>query len=176
MKTQLKDRVLWYDGTNEVDSSMVPTLLMAGVPIKKIVSSGPDIDQFNHLTMDDVIAHTKTDIDDPSFDWKIPEQYLNVDIRQALNAKLSEFLSKNPKASKMDYEFRLNAELDEVDRRDMSMMIRTILYVVDTLRNNGEVWGVGRGSSCASLILFLIGLHKVDPIKYAIPMAEFFHD
>jgi DNA polymerase III alpha subunit len=176
MKTQLKDRVLWYDGTNEVDSSLVPTLLMAGVPIRKIVSSGPDIDQFNHLSLDEEIIASKDDIEDPSFEWKIPSDYLGIDVRQVLHSKLNQFLEQNTRCSRMDYEFRLNAELDEIGRRDMTMMIRTIIYVVDILKQNNQVWGVGRGSSCASLALFLIGLHKVDPIKYTIPMAEFFHD
>jgi DNA polymerase III alpha subunit len=176
MKTTLKDRVLWYDGTNEVDSSLVPVLLMAGVPVDKIISSGPDVDQFNQLSMDETIRPVKEDIDDPSFKWKVPEEYVKLDLRAYVHKQVDEFLEKNPKASKMDYKFRVDAELDETERRDMAMMMKTIIYVVDTLKKNNQVWGVGRGSSCASLILFLIGLHKVDPVKYAIPMAEFYHD
>jgi DNA polymerase III alpha subunit len=33
---------------------------------------------------------------------------------------------------------------------------------------------VGRGSSVASYVLFLIGVHKIDPIKYELPIEEFF--
>jgi DNA polymerase III alpha subunit len=47
-------------------------------------------------------------------------------------------------------------------------------YVVDTLRENNIVWGVGRGSSVASYVLHLIGVHKIDSIKYNIPIEEFF--
>ena len=176
MKIQLKDRVLWYDGTNEVNASMVPVLLMAGVPISRIISSGPDVDQFNRLSMDEIIHSSKEDIDDPSFKWQIPQDYINLDLRKFVHEQVEVFLSNNPKASRMDYVFRTNAELDEIERRDMGMMIKTIIYVVETLRKNNQVWGVGRGSSCASLVLFLIGLHKVDPVKYSIPMAEFYHD
>lgn len=176
MKTQLKDRVLWYDGTNEVDASMVPVLLMAGVPVDKIISTGPDVDQFNSLSMDETIRGSKDDVNDPSFKWKVPQQYVDLDLRKYMHDQVEAFLAKNPKASRMDYEFRTNAELDEVERRDMGMMMKTIIFVVDTLKKNNQVWGVGRGSSCASLILFLIGLHKVDPVKFAIPMAEFYHD
>lgn len=176
MKTQLKDRVLWYDGTNEASASMVPVLLMAGVPINRIISTGPEVDQFNHLSMDETIRSTKEDISDPDFTWKIPDEYHLIDINAFLKQKLDDFLEVNPKASKIDYEFRLKAELDEIHNRDMTMMIKTIIYVVETLAANREVWGVGRGSSCASLVLFLIGLHKVDPVKYSIPMMEFFHD
>jgi DNA polymerase III alpha subunit len=176
MKTQLKDRVLWYDGTNEVDASMVPVLLMAGVPVDKIISSGPDVDRFNQLSMDEMIRASKDDIEDASFEWKVPREYISLDLQAYVNQQVEAFLAKNPKASRMDYTFRAKAELDEAARRDMGMMLKTIIYVVDTLKKNNQVWGVGRGSSCASLILFLVGLHKVDPVKYAIPMAEFYHD
>jgi DNA polymerase III alpha subunit len=47
-------------------------------------------------------------------------------------------------------------------------------YVVDTLRNNQVVWGVGRGSSVASYVLFIIGVHKIDSVKYKLPINEFF--
>jgi DNA polymerase III alpha subunit len=47
-------------------------------------------------------------------------------------------------------------------------------YIVDTLRANNIVWGVGRGSSVASYVLHLIGVHKIDSIKYNIPIEEFF--
>jgi DNA polymerase III alpha subunit len=46
-------------------------------------------------------------------------------------------------------------------------------YLVDTLRKNNVVWGVGRGSSVASYILYLIGVHKVDSIKYNLDINEF---
>jgi DNA polymerase III alpha subunit len=47
-------------------------------------------------------------------------------------------------------------------------------YIVDTLRANNIVWGVGRGSSVASYVLFIIGVHKIDSVKYKLPINEFF--
>ncbi len=49
-------------------------------------------------------------------------------------------------------------------------------YTVDTLRANNIIWGVGRGSSVASYVLHIIGVHKIDPIKYDIPIEEFFKE
>jgi DNA polymerase III alpha subunit len=46
-------------------------------------------------------------------------------------------------------------------------------YVVDTLRANNVVWGVGRGSSVASYVLFIIGVHKIDSVKYDLDWREF---
>jgi DNA polymerase III alpha subunit len=46
-------------------------------------------------------------------------------------------------------------------------------YLVDTLRKNIIVWGVGRGSSVASYILYLIGVHRIDSLYYDLDIAEF---
>jgi DNA polymerase III alpha subunit len=56
----------------------------------------------------------------------------------------------------------------------MIPVLKTMKYVVDTLRANGVVWGVGRGSSVASYCLFLLGVHKIDSIKYKLSIGEFF--
>jgi DNA polymerase III alpha subunit len=48
-----------------------------------------------------------------------------------------------------------------------------IKYLVDYMREHNIVWGVGRGSSVASYCLYLIGVHKVDSIKYQLDIKEF---
>ena len=55
----------------------------------------------------------------------------------------------------------------------MIELLHFMKYLVDTLRKNNVVWGVGRGSSVASYILYLIGVHKVDSIKYNLDINEF---
>jgi DNA polymerase III alpha subunit len=35
------------------------------------------------------------------------------------------------------------------------------------------LWGVGRGSSVASYCLYILGVHKVDSIKYELDIHEF---
>jgi DNA polymerase III alpha subunit len=56
----------------------------------------------------------------------------------------------------------------------MIPVLTTMKYVVDTLRANNIVWGVGRGSSVSSYVLYLIGIHKIDSVKYDLPIDEFF--
>ena len=46
-------------------------------------------------------------------------------------------------------------------------------YMIDTFRKNDIVWGVGRGSSVASYVLFLIGVHKTDSMLYELDVTEF---
>jgi DNA polymerase III alpha subunit len=51
--------------------------------------------------------------------------------------------------------------------------LRYLKYLVDTLRKNNVVWGVGRGSSVASYVLFLIGVHRIDSLYYDLNVDEF---
>ena len=74
------------------------------------------------------------------------------------------------------YGRRVDNELAMIKKMNMAEFFRTLIYVVETLKSTKTVWGVGRGSSCASLVLYLIGLHRVDPVKFNIDMTEFFHD
>jgi len=67
-------------------------------------------------------------------------------------------------------------ELRLFAKHDMIPMLKTMKYVVDTLRANNIVWGVGRGSSVASYVLHIIGVHKIDSVKYNIPIEEFFKE
>jgi DNA polymerase III alpha subunit len=69
---------------------------------------------------------------------------------------------------------RVAEELRLFAKHDMIPVLKTMTYIVDTLRANNIVWGVGRGSSVASYVLHVIGVHKIDPIKYNIPIEEFF--
>lgn len=44
--------------------------------------------------------------------------------------------------------------------------------LISKFREEGIIWGVGRGSMCSSIIFYVLGLHDVDPIKYDIPFSE----
>ena len=52
-------------------------------------------------------------------------------------------------------------------------MLRYLRYLVDTLRANGIVWGVGRGSSVASFVLYKIGVHRINSIEHDLDFNEF---
>jgi DNA polymerase III alpha subunit len=52
-------------------------------------------------------------------------------------------------------------------------LLRWLKFFVDTCRKEGIIWGVGRGSSVASYVLFLIGVHKIDSLKYNLDWQEF---
>ena len=68
---------------------------------------------------------------------------------------------------------RVEMELAMYKERGLYPILQVLIYVVDTLRKHNLVWGVGRGSSVASYLLHLIGVHKVDSVKYNLDIKEF---
>jgi DNA polymerase III alpha subunit len=68
---------------------------------------------------------------------------------------------------------RVVTELELYIQHDMMELLNYIKYLVDFMREHKIVWGVGRGSSVASYVLYLIGVHKVDSIKYDLDIHEF---
>jgi DNA polymerase III alpha subunit len=95
-------------------------------------------------------------------DWFIPDEYRNMDIESFL-------VHVCPKEN---YQ-RLVDELQEYRSRNMLPLLQALKYLVDILRQNNIVWGVGRGSSVASYVLFLLGIHKIDSVKYNLDWREF---
>jgi DNA polymerase III alpha subunit len=52
-------------------------------------------------------------------------------------------------------------------------LLRWLKYFVDTCEANNIVRGVGRGSSVASYVLYVLGVHQVDSVKYNLDWQEF---
>jgi DNA polymerase III alpha subunit len=113
-------------------------------------------------------VYQKPNVDLATFDadnqnnWFMPDEYKNMDIEGFL-------VNQCPK---QHYD-RLIKELELFRQLNMIPLLRYIKYLVDTLRENNIVWGVGRGSSVASYVLYLIGVHKIDSIKYGLDINEF---
>ena len=75
---------------------------------------------------------------------------------------------------KQDHEMqRVGTELLLYQERNLFNLLRYLKYLIDTLRKNNIVWGVGRGSSVSSYVLFLLGVHKIDSLYYDLDIGEF---
>jgi DNA polymerase III alpha subunit len=98
-----------------------------------------------------------------SNDWLMPDEYKKMDIAQYV-------------LSQCDGEIELQRAGEELilyQERDMFMLLRYLKYLVDTMRANNILWGVGRGSSTSSFVLFLIGIHRINPIYWDLSINEF---
>jgi DNA polymerase III alpha subunit len=68
---------------------------------------------------------------------------------------------------------RVKEEIVLFRKHNMINLLRFLKYLVDTMRKNNVLWGVGRGSSVASYCLYLLGIHKIDSLKYQLDIKEF---
>jgi len=96
-------------------------------------------------------------------EWFMPEEYKQLDI-----AKYVLDLCKT------DVELqRVGEELLLYQERNLFDLLRYLKYLVDVMRENRLIWGVGRGSSLASYVLYLLGIHRVDSIYFDLDPQEF---
>jgi len=68
---------------------------------------------------------------------------------------------------------RVGQELMMYLERDLFDLLNFLRYMVQIMRDNNIVWGVGRGSSVASYVLYLIGVHKIDSLYYDLDVTDF---
>lgn len=95
--------------------------------------------------------------------WFMPKEYVDFDIAKFI-------LDQCSNESELQ---RAGEELLLYQERGLFPLLRYLKYLVDTMRNNNIVWGVGRGSSVASFVLFLLGVHKINSLYYDISIDEF---
>jgi len=95
--------------------------------------------------------------------WRMPVEYRNLDIAKWL-------LDQCQGEHELQ---RVGQELLLYQERNLFDLLRYLKYLVDTMRKHNIVWGVGRGSSVASYVLFLIGIHKINSIYYDLSIEEF---
>ncbi len=95
--------------------------------------------------------------------WHMPEEYKNLDIAaHVLNLCNSEAELQ-----------RCGAELLLYQERNLFDLLRYLKYLVDVMSTNQIIWGVGRGSSVASYVLYKLGVHRIDSMYYNLDIAEF---
>lgn len=152
---------MWNEN-NTVDQ-LVEGVLRHGPKILEKCQTAEDLSKYlNRLDQERLnYPIPKNHID--STNWNIPKEYQNLDIEDFL-------IKQCPKENHN----RLFKELELFKKHDMIPVLKASKYIVDTLRKNNIIWGVGRGSSTASYVLHLLGLHKIDSVKYNLPIEEFF--
>ena len=67
---------------------------------------------------------------------------------------------------------RIEEELDFFIRANKIVMINKLIDLIDNFKQSGIIWGVGRGSSCSSLIMYLLEVNDINPLEFDIPFSE----
>jgi DNA polymerase III alpha subunit len=178
---QLTDRTLRFDGVSILHPEKVQDFLLHGLfPSQiRVTELTPEINHFNtHVPAEDRLKAPDTAAINFDLTWKLPAEYAALDIQERVLQVFEDRLPDlNYSAEEIEQAIsRVDTELQEYTARGLLDLLRVIIFVLDTFKETGQVYGVGRGSSCASFILFLLGLHVVDSIKFNVPLQEFFHD
>jgi len=95
--------------------------------------------------------------------WHMPAEYQDLDIAEYVVAMCDT-------AEKLQ---RVGHELLLYQERGLFDLLRYLKYLVDVMRDNHVIWGVGRGSSVASYVLYLLGVHRIDSMYYDLDAQEF---
>lgn len=95
--------------------------------------------------------------------WFMPDHYKTMDIAEHVLG-----LCQNQEQLQ-----RAGQELLMFQERKLFDLLRYLKYLVDVMRENQVIWGVGRGSSVASYVLYLLGVHRVDSLYYDLDPTEF---
>ena len=146
-----------------------------------------ELDKFNSAMQEQGFPELQTyiplDVDQKTFDgvcqseWFMPDKFKEFDLIGFIHVAVSQETGipisdiKNLCAS-AEY-LRAQEELKAFQDRDLIQLLRYMVYLVHFMRENKIVWGVGRGSSVSSYLLYLIGVHRINPIRYNLDWREF---
>jgi len=133
-----------------------------------------DVDKFNAAMeeqgFDKLQKYIPLDVDQKTFDgvcqseWFMPDEYKTLNVYDYVMNKAGDDLAELE---------RVEVEIAQFKVRGMTNLLRYMIYLVDFMRENNIVWGVGRGSSVASYVLYLIGVHRINSIQYDLDWREF---
>jgi len=139
-----------------------------------LCDANDDVDKFNAAMeeqgFDKLQKYIPLDVDHKTFDgvcqseWFMPQEYKELDVYTFVMNKAGDDLAELE---------RVEEEIAQFKVRGMNNLLRYMIYLVDFMRENGIVWGVGRGSSVASYVLYLIGVHKINSIQFGLDWREF---
>jgi DNA polymerase III alpha subunit len=171
MTNEIKGRTIQSDGSVINDQSTLCEILYNDRDIGGCFNN--DSDEIKRFHLANKLCDTE--IPEPSFTqdlpyknirwqdhWFTPESYINLDLQEWCMAKCT----SNEEKSRVIY------EIAEFEKRQMIPAIKHMMYCADTWRKNNVVWGVGRGSSVSSFVLYLIGINRINPLKYNLDLLE----
>ena len=95
--------------------------------------------------------------------WHMPDEYRQLDIAQ----HILDLCTTDAELQRCGHELLLYQE------RDLFNLLRFLKYLVDVMTENQVIWGVGRGSSVASYVLYKLGVHRINSMFYELDVEEF---
>lgn len=172
--TELNNRILWYDGDSTIKESVLLKMLTSGVSslglfVDKISN---DIKQYNDLVSGKQKISIKDEANLDPIVWQIPEPFNSIDPVEYIITQIENTPNLDNRVGRLQ---RVYEEIVMYEDMHLMEMLSVLIYVINTLQTNNIVWGVGRGSSVSSYVLYLIGVHDVDSYAYDLQVEDFLH-
>lgn len=168
----LKNRQILSDGTVLCNDSALLEILYSDQNLEAAIAlPSNDIELYNRTDryLDTNYGVLNTASDEVYKDanwfsyWVTPAPYNEIDVETEILNRCS---------SEAEFH-RAKEELELFNQRNMYPVLQHLLYLVDHWRANGILWGVGRGSSVSSLVLYLIGINRINPLDFDLNIEEF---
>jgi DNA polymerase III alpha subunit len=172
--TTLRGRKINEYGDVIFNEDGLTELLYSGRPISGMVCDQDIAEQFNNQSYAADLSEMLTSLEEHresvqdhdlriQSNWLVPEAFMKMDIC----ALILGFCETDIERERVELELKMYEERDLID------VLRVMAFLVAIMRKHKIVWGVGRGSSVASYCLYLLGVHRVDSVKYQLDIHEF---
>ena len=174
---QLTDRILWADGISSWDPDyLVANRIKLHTP-KYVSHITEQVAQYNRLVPPNRKLVCRSGPVPPiPTSWTIPANYQHLDIITYVSRMHAALMLGVCSQAEFDLrERRLAKELLLYHRLGLFDVLRGISWFINTLQAHNVVWGVGRGSSVASYVLYVIGVHDVDSFRFDLDIEDFLH-
>jgi DNA polymerase III alpha subunit len=161
----LEDRILLNNGTSIVtDEYAVRKLLEGGeLPSHIIVGKSDDSDLYDLMYKSNIsISEINEEV--------TPKIICDMHYGDIIDELIGTHRDDTDESLHKD---RLAKEIDFFVKSDNMSLLGSIKALIKQFKSDNIVWGVGRGSSCASYVLYLLEVHDVNPILFSIPFSEF---
>jgi len=171
----VRNRIVWYDGTTTVPSSEIEEYIQYANTGKVFVDEmTDDLRQYNKFASDAKITTRESDLSiTPK--WLLPKYFIDMDLQSLIDQQLADEIDKSNFSDD-----ETNKRIDRIDEemiayREFNLIpvLHAILYIINRFEEKDIVWGVGRGSSVSSYVLYLMKVHDVDSVEYDLDFNEF---
>ncbi len=158
-----RNRILYPDGTSEFGVEDFCLKMVKGeLTDKDYVIEGVDAQLYEKYYGHHITVNKSPDYPEPQ------KQHTDGELEYV---KSRIFQSNRFNHTNQEFD-RIEHELEFFCRTQNIRHIKHLIHVIDHFKENQEVWGVGRGSSCSSFVLYLLEVHDVNPLKHDIPFSE----
>jgi len=144
--------------------------IMNGIDGSNFLTNNIDIDYINAIAETSLVRqYSEPQLSIEDFDkqnqnnWYMPEEYKDLDIAEYI-------LSLCNTQEELQ---QCGEELLLYQDKNLFNLLKYLKYLVDIMKENNIIWGIGRGSSVSSYVLYKLGVHKIDSMYYNLDVKEF---